>query len=92
MAITLNEYRDELIDKILFAETQDEVKQLIDTVMKTMEQHAVNGIITERFLNKMSGRLQTFNPMNENAQQWSNITTAKVELNRIKHRNQLKAC
>jgi len=90
MAITLNENKDELIDKILVAATQDDVKQLIKSVIKTMEQHAVNGIITEGFLNKMSGRLQTFNPMNENAKQWSNITTAKVELNRIKHRNQFK--
>lgn len=86
MALTLNEYTAKLINKILFAASQDEVKRFIDVAMKAMEKNNVNRHITARFLDKIIGEMDLFNPMNKDAQQWSNITTAKILLNRIKLR------
>jgi len=87
MAITLNEYTAKLINKILFATSQEEVEQFINADMKALEQNKVNGHIIARFLDKIIGELCLFNPMNKDAQQWSNITTAKVLFNRIKSMN-----
>lgn len=85
MALTLNEYTAKLINKILVAASQSEVERYIDSAMKAFEQDNVNGHITARFLEKITGELGMFSPMNKNAQQWSNITTARVLFNRYKH-------
>ena len=86
MAVTLNEYTAKLVNKILFASSQAEVELYIDTAIKAFEQDNVNGHITARFLVKITGELDMFSPMNKNAQQWSNITTARVLFFRYKHK------
>lgn len=86
MALTLNEYTAKLINKILFAASQAEVERYINSAMKAFEQDNVNGHITTRFLDKIIGELDLFSPMNKDAQQWSNITTARVLFNRCKHK------
>lgn len=87
MAITLNEYTAKLINKILFATSQEEVERFINAAMKALEQNKVNGHIIVRFLDKVIGEISLFNPMNKDAQQWGNITTARVLFNRIKHKH-----
>lgn len=87
MALTLNEYTAKLINKILFASSQGEVERFVEAAMKALEQHKVNGHITARFLNKTTGILDQFSPMKKDAQQWSNITTARVLFNRIKQKH-----
>ena len=84
MALRLDEYRTKLINKILFARSQDEVKRFIDAAMKAMDQYKVNGHLIVRFVDKMYSELNLFNPMNKDAQQWSNISMAKIIFNRIK--------
>ena len=84
MALRLDEYRTKLIDKILFARSQDEVKRFIDTAIKALDQYNVNGHLIVRFVDKMYSQLDLFNPLNKDAQQWSNISMAKSNFNRIK--------
>ena len=89
MPLSLDEYRCKLINKILFAASQEEVKRYCDAAMKGLELHNVNGHIVIRFIDKIISELELFNPMNKNAQQWSNIQLARIQFNRI--RNGLKA-
>lgn len=84
MSLPLDEYRCKLINKILFACSQDEVKRFCDAAMKGLEHHKVNGHIVIRFVDKVISELEQFNPMKKDAQQWSNIQMARIHFNRIK--------
>lgn len=84
MSLTLDSYRAKLIRKIMFATSQEEVKRFIAAAVKSLEQHNLNGHIVARFVEKTVTELESFNPMNKDAQQWSNIQMAKILFNRIK--------
>lgn len=84
MSLSLNEYSTKLINRILLADSQEEVKQFIDVAIKTLEQSKVNEGTIILFVEKMTSELGSFNPMLKNAQQWSNIRVAKIVFNRIK--------
>ena len=86
MSLSLDDFRCKLINKILFADSQQEVKRFCDGAMKGLEYHNVNGHIVVRFVEKIISELEQFNPMNKDAQQWSNIQMAKIHFNRIKMR------
>lgn len=86
MSLSLDEYRTKLINKILFASSQEEVKRFIDTAIKALEQNKVNGHIISRFIEKIISDLELFNPMKKEAQQWSNIKMAMIVFNRIKNK------
>lgn len=86
MSLSLDEYRCKLINKVLFADSQEEVKRFCDAAMKGLEHHEVNGHIVARFVEKIISELEQFNPMDKDAQQWSNIQMAKIHFNRIKMR------
>jgi hypothetical protein len=88
MSLSLNEYRTKLVNKILFAGSQEEVKRFIDAAIKALEQNKVNGHIVDRFIEKITSDLEEFNPIRKEAQQWSNIQRAKILFFRI--RNNLK--
>lgn len=84
MPLSLDEYRCKLINKILFAGSQEEVKRFCDTAMKSLEHHKVNGHLIGRFADRTISELEQFNPMKKDAQQWSNIQMARIQFNRIK--------
>ncbi|MBK5272128.1 MAG: hypothetical protein JJE22_14055 [Bacteroidia bacterium] len=84
MPLSLDEFRCKLINKILFAGSQNEVKRFCNAVMSALEHHKVNGHIIVRFVDKVISELELFNPMQKDAQQWSNIQMAKIQFNRIK--------
>lgn len=84
MSLSLDEYRCKLINKLLFADSQEEVKRFCDASMKALEHHKVNGHIVARFVEKIISELEQFNPMDKDAQQWSNIQMAKILFNRFK--------
>ncbi|MCP9752616.1 hypothetical protein [Ferruginibacter sp. HRS2-29] len=84
MSLSLDDYRTKLINKILFASSQEEVKGFIDTAIKAFGQHKVSVHIIVRFLDKISSELDLFNPMDKDAQQWSNIKVARIHFFRIK--------
>jgi hypothetical protein len=84
MSLSLEEYKAKLTRKILFADSQEEVKRFIDAAMKALEQNKVNGHIILRFVNKIIGELELFIPEKKDVRQESNIKIAKIILNRIK--------
>ncbi len=84
MSLSLDDYSTKLINKILFATSQEEVKRVIDNAVKALEQYKVNGHIVVRFIDKISSELDLFNPMNKDAQQWSNIKISRIQFFRIK--------
>ena len=86
MTLSLTKYRTKLIAKIMLASSQDEVKRYIDTAVKSLEQHKLNGNIVTRFTEKMLDELEAFSPMNKEAQQWSNIKMARICFNQIKRK------
>lgn len=86
MSITIDDYRCKLINKILFSGSPDEVRRFINTAMKSLEEHKVNGYIIVRFVNKMILDLEQFDPANKNAMQCNNIEMAKTLFKRIKLR------
>jgi hypothetical protein len=83
MALSLNEYRTKLINKILLANSQEEVIRFIDAAVKALEQNKINGHIISRFIEKTNSDIEGFSPMKKGAQQWSNIQMAKIHFNRI---------
>ena len=85
MSLSLDEYRTKLVNKILFAASQQEVKRFVDTALKALEQNKVNGHIISRFIEKIINDLELFNPMKKESQQWSNIKFARILFNRIKN-------
>jgi len=91
MLFSLDECRSKLINKILFASSQEEVRRFCDAAMKGLEQQKVNGHIIARFADKIISELHQFNPMNKDAQQWSNIRMARIHFNRFKLRIRVTA-
>lgn len=85
MSVSLDEYRTKLINRILFAGSQEDVKRFIDASMIVLETNKVNGHLIMRFVDKIVSELELYSPMKKDAQQWSNITMAKILFNRIKY-------
>ena len=84
MSLSLDEYRCKLITKIVFAESQEEVKRFCNAAMKGLEDYQVNPHIVVRFVDKTIGELESFNPMDKEAQQWMNIGMAKILFKRTR--------
>jgi hypothetical protein len=84
MATTIDDYRCKLINKILFASSQDEVRRFIAAAMKSLQQHKVNGHIVARFIEKMLQHLDEFHHADRDAQQWDNISLARTRFGEIK--------
>jgi len=84
MSLSITEYRCKLINKILFAQSQDEVRRYVDASMKGLREHKVNGHLIARFVEKTMQDLSEFTPMNHDDRQWSNIKMARILFNRLK--------
>ncbi len=82
----MDQYKVNLIDNILTAQSQDEVKFYIQSAISSLVQNKVNGHLINRFTDKISGELQLLSPMNKDSQQWSNIQMAKIVFNRIRRK------
>jgi hypothetical protein len=91
MGLSLDEFRTKLLNKIVLASCQDEVKRYIDTALKALQQNKVNSHIINRFIDKIMSELNLFNPMKKEAQEWSNIKVARILFNRIKSRSNASA-
>jgi hypothetical protein len=83
MTSQLDEYRAELIDKILFSASQEQVKGIINKAMKSMDESKVNKHLIVGFISKVINDLASFDPMSKEAQQWANIKSGRILLNRI---------
>jgi hypothetical protein len=85
MSAYLNEQKASLINKIMFANSQEEVQQFIDASVKSMQQNDKDETIVSDFVDKISNELYQFNPMINDAKQWSNIKMARIVVNRIRY-------
>lgn len=84
MPATIDGYRCKLINKILFATSQEEVQRFIDAALKGLKDHNADDKIINGFLDKTIGSLEDFNVYDCSANQWSNIHMSKIVFNRIK--------
>lgn len=85
MPLSSHEYRTTLVNKILLATSQEEVKRSIDTALKTSGQNKPGSQLIALFIEKIISDLEVFNPLEKDAFQWSNIKFARIQLNRIKN-------
>ena len=84
MPATIDGYRCKLINKILFAASQDEVQRFIDAALRGLKEHKVHDHIINRFLDKTIASLEDFNAFDCSSNQWANIHMSKIVFNRIK--------
>jgi hypothetical protein len=80
----VQEYKEKLLGEILLANSQEDVKRLIKDEIALLEKNKINKQIIEELVNKLIGELDLFSPLKKNAQQWSNIKIAIIQLLRIK--------
>lgn len=85
MSVKLNEYRTKQINNILNATSQEEVRTSIDTTIRMLKQNQLHTMAIPGFVEEVIAQLELFNPMNKNAQQWSNIQVAKIFFYRLKN-------
>ena len=84
MRITLDDYRCKLINKILFASSQQQVTRFVETAMKSLKEHNVHGHVISRFVEKTIKSLEEFKPVNSTTQQWANIHSARTHFRRLR--------
>ncbi len=84
MSLSLTDYRSKLITKIMFSNSQEEVKRYIISATKSLEKDKLNGHLITQFVDKTMDELAMFVSMNKDSQQWSNIQMAKIQFTRIK--------
>lgn len=84
MLISTEEYRGQVISNVLYAGSQEEVCHILDLAMKDLNVRQTNKETTNNFISKILDELDHFNPMNKNAQEWSNINMARIYFHRIK--------
>ena len=84
MPETIDNYRCKLINKILFADSQELVQRYIDVAVKGLKENNVDPYVINNFLEKIIENLEGFNPLDSNPQQWANIKMSKIIFNRLK--------
>ena len=85
MSLLLDEQRVKLINKILFAGSQEDVKQVIDAAVKLLDQNRLNSEIIDGYFSLIISDLELFSPLKKDAQQWSNIQMARIYFHRLKN-------
>lgn len=80
-----DEYRTRLSQKILLARSQEEVRLAIDEAMQALEANRVHEHAILRFVEIILSEFESYNAMQTDPQQWSNIALSKVLFERIRH-------
>ena len=84
MTTSFDDSQRKLIERILTAPSQDDVKRFIDVEMKNIREsdQGTQGIV--QFTDKIIQGLYILNPLNFNADQWSNIKMARIHFNYLR--------
>lgn len=82
MPHTFDAYSTNLVNDILWASSQEEVNDLIAATILVIEQKETDLLKRVALVERLKDELSLFNPFNKDAQQWSNITLARILLNR----------
>lgn len=83
MTESINNFHGRLINKIMVAASQEEVRILIDTAIAYLEESKINGYLIVQFINEATKELEQFNPIKETAQGWSNIKMALIHFRKV---------
>ncbi|WP_298299698.1 hypothetical protein [Hydrotalea sp.] len=78
MLPAIQPHYQELLEKVLIARNQNEVKQRIDTFIDLLQQMGTNEEKMKSILIDMQTQLDQCNPFHYDAQQWSNIKMADI--------------
>ncbi len=81
---TLDDYRHNLIDKIMHSGSYEEVKRYLLTAICSLEKHKINGHVVERFINKALDQLHGLSLLDMDVKSLSNVRYGKVQLEHIK--------
>ncbi|MFT3701258.1 MAG: hypothetical protein QM802_02760 [Agriterribacter sp.] len=73
---------NDIVAEISDATTQREVKNICSRFVKQLQQKNVKEMDIAQSLLEIVSHLERFSPMNQSADQWSNIQTDKIELRR----------
>ncbi|MEO6548801.1 MAG: hypothetical protein ABIN94_12405 [Ferruginibacter sp.] len=84
MPISLNQYETQLLSEIMTANSQDEVKTLIDNFLGKRSKNKVAEAQKGIFLDNAISYLEGLNPMNKDSNEWSNINMARIHFQHIK--------
>ena len=85
MSLTITEYRCKLINLILCARCEKDVRRFMHASIKGLKERRLNGHLILRFLEKTAQDLNTFIPGNKEGQQWTNIQSARMQLVQLKN-------
>ena len=79
-------YRSRLMQRILLAQSEVEVRRSIDEAMLALETHRVHGHAILRFVEILISEFESFNNTQINSQQRNNIVLSRALLERIRGR------
>jgi hypothetical protein len=75
----------QLVDRILVATSQDEVTQIVDETINTMEANHADSQLVSDVIEHVMNDLELRSPIEIEAQEWSNIKMAMILFNRIRN-------
>lgn len=84
MVAAINTFCCKLINKLLFADSHDEMQTIIYTAVKELKEHTVHNYIIGRLLDKTIESLGDMKPYDNNSQQYANIKMSKIALTQFK--------
>jgi len=84
MADQHDEYRVMLINSILFAYSDEQVKRFVDACIQTLDEQKLSKAGMVEFIDRLIKDLQDFNPIDKTTRQWENMMLAKILLKRIR--------
>lgn len=91
LTMNTDEFRAGLKRKILSSSSQEAVKRAIDAAVKELDSHGESITLFVKFVDKLIHGLELYDPMNQTAQEWSNIKMARIYLLQIKLKKKFEA-
>jgi hypothetical protein len=86
----LDDYRHKLVDKILAAESYEQIKLFLLTAVKSMKEHDVHEHLISRVIDKTLNQLHGISLLGEDVKRELNIRYAKSQLALIKRERENK--
>ena len=82
----LDDYRHKLVEKILAADSYEQIKRFLLTAVKSMKEHDVHAHLISRFIDKTLNQLHGISLPGEDIRRELNVKYAKSQLELIKQR------
>jgi type I restriction-modification system DNA methylase subunit len=82
--MTSSAHQTKLIKEILAADSQTDVKQLIEASIELLRKNKTKSQTVFQWVNQLIQALELLSPLEKNARQWSNVKIAKIQCFRIK--------